>query len=76
MTPQEAWTSCKPRVDHFRIFGCLAHVHVPDQKRIKLDDKSKAHIFLGMSKESKAYKLFDPITKKITISKDVKFEEN
>lgn len=29
-----------------------------------------------MSKKSKAYKLFDPITKKITISRDVKFEEN
>ena len=76
MTPQEAWTGCKPRVDHFRVFGCLAHVHVPDQKRTKLDDKSKAHIFLGVSKESKAYKLFDPITKKITISRNVKFEEN
>lgn len=76
MTPQEAWTGCKPRVDHFRIFGCLAHVHVPDHKRIKLDDKSKTHIFLGVSKESKAYKLFDPITKKITINRDVKFEEN
>lgn len=76
MTPQEAWTGCKPRVDHFQIFGCLAHVHVPDQKRIKLDEKSKTHIFLGVRKESKAYKLFDPITKKITISKDVKFEEN
>ena len=76
MTPQEAWTGYKPRVDHFQIFRCLAHVHVPDHKRIKLDDKSKTHIFLGVSKESKAYKLFDPITKKITISRDVKFEEN
>ena len=25
-TPYEAWTRIKPNVDHFRVFGCLAHV--------------------------------------------------
>lgn len=63
-TPQEAWTGTKPIVSHFKIFGCLAHSHVPDQRRHKLDDKSRIHIFLGVSKESKAYRLFDPENKK------------
>jgi len=76
MTPQEAWSGTKPRVDHFRVFGCLAFVHIPDQKRHKLDDKSKAHVFLGVSKESKAYRFVDPVTRKIIVSRDVKFEEN
>jgi hypothetical protein len=31
---------------------------------------------LGVSDESKAYRLFDPTTKRIVISKDVIFEEN
>lgn len=31
---------------------------------------------LGVSEESKAYRLYDPITKKITISRDVIFEED
>jgi len=31
---------------------------------------------LGVSDESKAYRLYDPISKKIIISKDVVFEEN
>ncbi|XP_025015733.2 uncharacterized protein LOC112536986 [Ricinus communis] len=47
-----------------------------DQRRRKLDDKSRAHIFLGVSKDSKVYRLFDPITKKITINRDVKFKED
>ena len=34
MTPYEAWTGEKPKVDHLRIFGCQAFVHVPkDEKR-------------------------------------------
>lgn len=69
MTPEEAWSGSKPSVEHFRVFGCLAHVHVPDSKRIKLDDKSMKCILLGVSEESKAYRLFDPVSKKIVINK-------
>lgn len=75
-TPSEAWNGFKPDVDYFRVFGCLAHVHIPDQRRSKLDDKSRPYVFLGVSKESKAYRLFDPTTKKICVSRDVKFEED
>jgi hypothetical protein len=32
ITPQEAWSGVKPSVEHFRVFGCLAHVHVLDVK--------------------------------------------
>ncbi|GJU04881.1 retrovirus-related pol polyprotein from transposon TNT 1-94 [Tanacetum coccineum] len=39
-TPEEAWSGVKPAIDYFRVFGCAAHAHVPDQKRSKLDDKS------------------------------------
>ena len=39
MTPKEAWSKVKPSVDYFRVFGCLGHVHIPDAKRSKLEDK-------------------------------------
>ncbi|KAL9235087.1 hypothetical protein vseg_009883 [Gypsophila vaccaria] len=74
-TPEEAWSGKKPAVEYFRIFGCVAHVHIPDQKRTKLDDKSKQCVFLGVSDESKAWRLYDPISKKVIISRDVVFEE-
>jgi len=32
MTPEEAWSGIKPSVEHFRVFGCVSHVHVPDVK--------------------------------------------
>lgn len=63
-TPEEAWSGTKPAVDHFRIFGCLAYVHVPDVKRTKLDDKSLKCVLLSVSEESKAYRLYDPLSEK------------
>lgn len=75
-TPEEAWSGTKPAVEYFRIFGCLAHAHVLDQKRTKVDDKSRKCVFIGVSDESKAWRLFDPISKTIIISRDLVFEED
>ncbi|KAG7544127.1 GAG-pre-integrase domain [Arabidopsis thaliana x Arabidopsis arenosa] len=74
-TPEEMWSGVKPTVDYFRVFGCLAHVHVPDQKRKKLDDKSIMCVLIGVSKESKGYRLYNPATEKVVTSRDVVFEE-
>lgn len=76
MTPEEAWSGVKPKVDYFQVFGCVAHVHVSDKKRTKLDDKSFNCVLLGVSEESKDYRLYDPAFKKIVISRDVVFEED
>lgn len=75
-TPEELWSEVKPKVNYFRVFGSLAHVQAPDQKRKKLDDKSFPCVLLGVSNESKAYRFFDPVSKKIVTSRDVSFEED
>ena len=43
--PQEAWSRRKPGISHLRVFGSVAHVHVPDDRREKLYDKSERFIF-------------------------------
>ncbi|XP_068319497.1 uncharacterized protein [Pyrus communis] len=75
-TPKKAWNGHKPSVDHFRIFGCIAHAHVLDNRRVKLDAKSCKCILLGVSEESKAYRLYEPVSQKIIISRDVVFEDD
>jgi hypothetical protein len=75
-TPEECWSGEKPNVKHFRIFGCIANVHIPDKGRINLDDKSYRCVFLGVSEESKAYRLYDPTTKKVIVSRVVVFDKN
>jgi len=75
ITPEEAWSGVKPSMVYFRVFGCIAHVHTPDQLRVKLDDKSKMCVLLGVTEESKAYRLCDLVKNRIIISRDVVFEE-
>ncbi|GKV28920.1 hypothetical protein SLEP1_g37906 [Rubroshorea leprosula] len=47
------------------ICGPINPVSNGDEKRKKLDDKGEKSIFLGVSNNSKAYKLYNPNTKKI-----------
>uniref|UniRef100_A0A2N9G770 Integrase catalytic domain-containing protein n=1 Tax=Fagus sylvatica TaxID=28930 RepID=A0A2N9G770_FAGSY len=74
-TPQQAWSRKKPTVSHLRVFGSIAYVHVPDQERSKLDDKSEKYVFIGYDPSSKGYKLYNPSTKKVIVSRDVEFDE-
>lgn len=75
-SPEELWTGRTPDLSTFRVFGCTAFAHVPDQKRTKLDDKGIECTFVGYSDTSKAYRLYCRSTKKIIISRDVTFIEN
>lgn len=62
---------------YLSLFGCINCTHaVPNAQRRKMDNKSIRGIFLGINEESKVYRLYDPIKKKIMISKDVVFDEN
>ncbi|XP_039038601.1 uncharacterized protein LOC120176198 [Hibiscus syriacus] len=74
--PEEAWSGVKPSVKHFLVFGCLAHVHVPDDRRNKLDDMSFECVLLGVNKEWKGYGLYDPVAKRVVTCKDEDFEED
>ncbi|KAG8486393.1 hypothetical protein CXB51_019730 [Gossypium anomalum] len=74
-TPNEAWSNQKLGVGHLKIFRCVVYAHVADQTRKKLDDKGVKCIFIGYEKRSKAYRLYNPLTKKVIISRDVEFDE-
>ena len=76
MTPEEVWSRVKPSVEHFRMFGCVAHIHIPNARRTKLENKSFYCVLLGVSEESKGYKLYNHAAKKIVTSKDIIFEED
>ena len=59
-----------------RVFRCVAYAHVPKEQRKKMNKKVVKCTFMGYSSKSKAYRLYDPITKEIIISKGVEFLEN
>ena len=73
MSPQKAWSGHRTCVNHLRVFGSIVYSHVPDEKKKKLDDKLEKCIFIGYNEKSKPYKLFNLLTNKIIVSRDVKF---
>jgi hypothetical protein len=75
MIPQQAWSGKHHNVSHFKVSGYIAYAHVPKQTRSKLDDKSEKCIFIGYDEQSKAYKLFNSITKKVVVSRYVVLKE-
>lgn len=76
-TPEEIWTGRKFDLNHLKIFGCLAYVHILKNLRSKWDTKGKPCIFIGYCEDTKGYRLFDLEEKgKIIRARDVTFLEN
>ena len=59
----------------FHVFGSDAYVHVPQEKRRKLDAKSKKGVFVGYQENCKGYRIWIPTEKRLEISRNVIFRE-
>lgn len=64
VSPDEIWFGRKPDFLSLKVFGCTAMVHIPNEKRKKLDKKSQKCVFVGYADIAKAYRLFNTVTKK------------
>ncbi|BBG99166.1 transposable element gene [Prunus dulcis] len=64
ITPFEAYSGRKPRIAHLKVFGSLCYVHVPVDRRHKLEPKSFKGVFVGYATCEKGYRVFDPLSKK------------
>ena len=47
LTSEEAWSGLKPSVKHFKVFGSLCYMHVPEHNRRKLDSRAQTMILVG-----------------------------
>jgi hypothetical protein len=59
-TPEEVFSGIKPEVGHLRIFGCPVYIHVPKEKRTKMEPSGKKGVFVGYNENSKAYRIYVP----------------
>lgn len=77
-TPFELYHGCKPRVSHLRVWGCVAYMKMQEKKRSgyqrKLDPRSVKLILVGYERDY-TYRLFEPKSKKVIISREVMFDE-
>jgi hypothetical protein len=75
-TPEEMFSRKRPKVSHLKIFGYPVFVHIPKEKRTKLDPSGKKGIFVGYCEVSKAFRIYIPGYHHIEISRDVTFDED
>ena len=75
-TLEEIFSWEKPEVSHLQIFGCPIFIHVPKEKRTKLDASGRKGIFVGYSETLKAFRIYIPGFKQIETNQDVTFDED
>jgi hypothetical protein len=75
MTLYEAWYGRKPSVDHLCTFGCVAHVKTVAGHTSKLADQSTPMVMIGYEAGTKAYRTYNPVNKKLIVTRDIVFDE-
>jgi hypothetical protein len=74
-SPYELWIKKKSRLKHFRIIGATSYVHMPKQRRTKMDKKAVKGYLVGYDGDER-YRVLIKGTISIALSRDVVFEEN
>jgi hypothetical protein len=65
----------KPEVSHLKIFDCPVFIHIPKEKRNKMEPSGKKGIFVGYCEVSKAFRIYIPGHHHIEIRRDLTFDE-
>uniref|UniRef100_A0A5S6QQU2 Integrase catalytic domain-containing protein n=1 Tax=Trichuris muris TaxID=70415 RepID=A0A5S6QQU2_TRIMR len=74
-TPYELFFGRKPELGHVRVFGSKVFCFVPKQRRRKWDDKAVEGVLIGYDDATKGYRILDPKTDGIWISRSVRIVE-
>ena len=61
-------------VSMFRVFGCDCYALQPHRR--KLDDRAKPLVFIGLARNQKGWKLYDPRKREISTHRHVTFNES
>jgi hypothetical protein len=75
-TPEWVFLGIKHEVGHLRIFGCPMYIHVPKEKRMKMETSGKKGVFVGYIENYKDYRIYVPCHRKIKVIIYVNFHED
>ncbi|CAL5443960.1 unnamed protein product [Camellia sinensis] len=74
-SPYEALFSQPPNYSLLRVFGSACFVLLPRKDRTKLSARSVLCVFLGYSLTQKGYRCYDPVSRRLYVSRHVAFLE-
>jgi hypothetical protein len=69
-------TSQEPDASKFRVFGCTVFAKVPDKLRRKLGEKAFRGIMDGYPHDAPGYRIYNLVTRRITTSVHLVFQED
>ena len=75
VTPIEKWTGSQPSVAHLRVWGSLCHVLVKGHRLGKLEKRSWEGYLMGYDQHGRCYRIWNPVTQRIVLSRGVVFDE-
>ncbi|GAA0172513.1 hypothetical protein LIER_41351 [Lithospermum erythrorhizon] len=75
-SPYKIYFSAQPSIDHLKVFGCLCFFSNHSTHKTKLDPRAIPGVFIGYPSGQKGYKVYDLVSKKVVITRDVKFLEH
>ena len=75
-TPNTLFCSAVPHLFKVREFGTTAYLHQSAPNIDKLSSKTKLCILVGIEESSRLYRLYEPTTNRIHLSRDVDFHEH
>lgn len=74
-SPFELWYGKSSSIKNLKIFGTECFVHIPSEKRRKLDKKAIPGYLVGLYLDNnQGYRIYIPSTRKIILSRDVLFK--
>lgn len=73
-TPWEIWHGTKPNINFLRVFGSKAYALIEGQRN-KFAQKSEQLILVGFEPQQKAYRLWEPGTRRVVIRRNVEIIE-
>ena len=65
---------CYP-ADKMRVFGCDSYIHLDESVRGKFQDKYRRGVFVGYDTTQSGFRIYDPETRRVTVSRNVKMIE-
>jgi hypothetical protein len=68
-------TQVEPDASKFRVFGCAVFAKVPDKLRRKLGEKAFRSVMVGYPPGAPCYRVYNPVTRRITTSVHVMFQK-
>uniref|UniRef100_A0A2N9HNI8 Uncharacterized protein n=1 Tax=Fagus sylvatica TaxID=28930 RepID=A0A2N9HNI8_FAGSY len=75
-TPYERLFGTAPNYSLLKVFGCVCFVLLQPHERTKLQPRSQLCCFLGYGLEEKGYQCYDPVAKRLRVSRHVVFWEH